>query len=239
MRPLDRSLSLKVVLRCRDFAASRRFYAEVLGLAVVEEWDAPEGKGCVFGFGPTGRSGFFEIYEMTPQDRRHQDAFREPLASDKIDVQLGTASVDAWVSRLSGRWPLEGPETLPWGQRWIKLRDPDDRAGLKSTLQISPRLGALTIEESLGLHSEQSLDVGFLGVRSQKVVRVLQPRASGSLSFLGDGLVHEPVQTDALSLGEPPSRLVHGSRQPDGQCMGCGHRNPGGDDTTRWCQRRS
>jgi catechol 2,3-dioxygenase-like lactoylglutathione lyase family enzyme len=118
-------LSLKTVLRCRDLTASRRFYAEVIGLPVVDEWDAPEGKGCIFGFGPSGREGFLEIMEMSPSDPRRQQAFDRPLANDKIDVQLGAESLDEWVRRLDGRWPFDGPSSLPWGQRWIQLRDPD------------------------------------------------------------------------------------------------------------------
>ena len=42
---------LKAVIRCRDYAASRAFYTNVLGLVVVEEWDQAEGRGCVVGFG--------------------------------------------------------------------------------------------------------------------------------------------------------------------------------------------
>ena len=118
-------LTFKMVLRCRDFAASRDFYARVLGLAVVEEWEEPQGKGCIFAFGEDRRGGCFEIYEMTAEDPRFDPGFREPLPADKVDVQLGTASVDAWAERLRGVWPFHGPEDLPWGQRWIQLRDPD------------------------------------------------------------------------------------------------------------------
>lgn len=125
MTAAGEGLSLKVVLRCRDYAASRRFYAEVLGLRAVEEWDELEGKGCVFGFGPGARAGFLEVHEMTTRDRRYREAFREPVANDKVDVQLGSAGLEEWVARLSGLWPFEGPETLPWGQRRITLRDPD------------------------------------------------------------------------------------------------------------------
>lgn len=117
-------LGLKVVLRCKDFSASRAFYRSVLHLAVKEEWQEDQGRGCVFSFGEEG--GLFEIYEMTVHDSRYTPAFSASLASDKIDIQLKTDSVDGWVDRLSGTWPFEGPVTLPWGQRWIKLRDPDN-----------------------------------------------------------------------------------------------------------------
>lgn len=118
-------LTLKVVIRCRDFAVSRDFYARVLGLPTVEEWNETQGKGCIFAFSEDRRGGCLEVYEMTERDARFDPRFREPVTSDKIDVQLGTTSVDAWAKRLQGVWPFEGPEDLPWGQRWIRLRDPD------------------------------------------------------------------------------------------------------------------
>lgn len=113
--------SLKVVVRCADFAASRAFYTDVLGFPVVEEWQEPRGRGLIASAG----GALLEVYAMTAADPRFDPRFRQPVASDKVDLQLETDSVDAWAERLAGRWPFEGPEDLPWGQRWIKLRDPD------------------------------------------------------------------------------------------------------------------
>ncbi len=119
------SLALKVVIRCADFEASRRFYADVLGLPVQTEWDEPEGKGCIFGLGPSGKDAQLEIYEMTRRDPRFDEAFARPVANDKVDLQLRTDSLPAWCARLRDRWPFAGPDELAWGARWIKLRDPD------------------------------------------------------------------------------------------------------------------
>jgi catechol 2,3-dioxygenase-like lactoylglutathione lyase family enzyme len=110
--------SLKVVVRCTDLDASRAFYTEVLGLAVAEQWEEPQGRGLVVS---VSDSALIEVYEMSAADPR----FREPVPNDKIDIQIRTGSVDDWAARLHGRWPFEGPEDLPWGQRWIRLRDPD------------------------------------------------------------------------------------------------------------------
>jgi catechol 2,3-dioxygenase-like lactoylglutathione lyase family enzyme len=121
----DAWLSLKMVLQSRDYGASRRFYTDVLALPVVEEWEGSDGRGCVFGLGREGREGFLEVQEMTPVDPRYQKAFARSLDSDKVDLQLGAGSLDAWTGRLSGLWPFEGPFQLPWGQRWITVRDPD------------------------------------------------------------------------------------------------------------------
>ena len=113
--------SLKTVIRCADFERSRDFYTRVLGLPVAQEWDEAQGHGAIFSLS----GAYLEIYAMTPADPRFDQAFTEPLRSDKIDLQIGVDSVDEWAERLRGVWPFRGPEVLPWGQRWIQLRDPD------------------------------------------------------------------------------------------------------------------
>ena len=50
-------LSSRVLLRPRDPAASRRFYRDVLGLAIAREFGPPEHPGTVFFLG----SGFLEV----------------------------------------------------------------------------------------------------------------------------------------------------------------------------------
>jgi catechol 2,3-dioxygenase-like lactoylglutathione lyase family enzyme len=117
-------ISIKTVVRCRDFDASRHFYASILNLPIIEEWSEPQGRGAIFGFG-SDRAGMIEIYEMTQADTRFDPAFASPIVDDKIDVQLKTDSIAAWVDRLRGAWPFVGPQDLPWGQRWVTLRDPD------------------------------------------------------------------------------------------------------------------
>jgi catechol 2,3-dioxygenase-like lactoylglutathione lyase family enzyme len=116
---------MKVVLRCANIQRSRAFYTQVLGFSVLQAWTEDEGRGCVLAIDEQQRVAF-ELYEMTALDRRYDEAFRRPLENDKIDLQLKTDSVDRWVVKLSGVWPFSGPEVLPWGQRWIKLRDPDN-----------------------------------------------------------------------------------------------------------------
>ena len=123
--------SIKTVIRCADFDRSRDFYTRVLGLAPAEEWSEPQGRGAIFAIG----GGYLEIYGMTEADPRFRPEFAEPLPSDKIDVQIHTDSVDEWAARLKDVWPFHGPETLPWGQRWIQLRDPD---GLLIALYAKP-----------------------------------------------------------------------------------------------------
>ena len=117
--------SFKVVIRCADYAASLRFYATVLGFEPIDEWEEKGGRGCILALSRSRGEGYVEIYEMHPDSARYQPAFSTPLQNDKIDLQLRTETLDEWADALSDTWPFEGPEELPWGQRWIKLRDPD------------------------------------------------------------------------------------------------------------------
>jgi catechol 2,3-dioxygenase-like lactoylglutathione lyase family enzyme len=115
---------VKTVLRCSNFEQSRDFYTRVLGFTPVKEWSEPEGRGCILS--PfEGAQACFEIYQMTERDPRYHESFAHRLAGDKIDVQLECASVDEWAERLRGVWQFDGPRDLPWGQRWIQLRDPE------------------------------------------------------------------------------------------------------------------
>ena len=118
--------SLKTVIRCADFASSLHFYSHILGLTLIDEWEETGGRGCILAFARSQDEGYLEIYEMSSDNPRYQPSFSAPFQHDKIDLQLRTDSLDEWVDTLRETWPFEGPEELPWGQRWIKLRDPDD-----------------------------------------------------------------------------------------------------------------
>jgi catechol 2,3-dioxygenase-like lactoylglutathione lyase family enzyme len=114
--------SLQVVVRCADFDASLRFYHDLLGLPVVQQWDDPGNRGAILA---AGGGATLEICRMNAADPRFHPGFLQPVPNDKIDLQLRADSVAGWMERLQGQWPFTGPELLPWGHRWIQLRDPD------------------------------------------------------------------------------------------------------------------
>ena len=114
----------KIVIRCAHLDASRAFYMDVLGLELAECWEEPQGRGLIVSLGDRAPGASIEMYEMSSADPRFDPRFREPVPSDKIDLQLETDSVDAWADRLRGRWPFEVPKICP-GTGWIRLRDPD------------------------------------------------------------------------------------------------------------------
>ncbi len=116
-------LSLKTMIRSRDLAASRRFYVDLLGLEVTEEWDDSGDRGFIVTFG--SGAGFLELLAVDPEHPRHRPAFADPVVNDKIELQIEVDSVHAWVERLEGSIETEGPVTRPWGNRYLWIRDPD------------------------------------------------------------------------------------------------------------------
>ena len=116
-------LSLKTMLRSRDLAASRRFYVDLLGLEVAQEWDDPGNRGLIVAFGSGG--GFLELLAVDPEHPKHRPGFTDPVANDKIELQIKVDSVDAWAGRLEDSIETEGPVTRPWGNRYLWIRDPD------------------------------------------------------------------------------------------------------------------
>ena len=55
-------LSSRILLRPSDLDRSRRFYRDVLGLAIYREFGPPEDPGVVFFLGP----GFLEVSGHAP-----------------------------------------------------------------------------------------------------------------------------------------------------------------------------
>ncbi|MAG59161.1 MAG: hypothetical protein CMJ83_22990 [Planctomycetes bacterium] len=96
-------------------------------LKVIEEWDGEDGRGCIVAPGE-GAGGFIELSQIHLDHDRYQGEFSRPFTNDKADLRLRAGSVNAWVQRLNGRWPFEGPIKRPWGNCYLWLRDPD---GLK------------------------------------------------------------------------------------------------------------
>ncbi len=116
--------SIKTMVRSRDVASSRRFYVDLLGLEVVEEWDSPEDQGFIVGFGSGG--GLLEILAVHPHHPKHDSAFEGGVLNDKIELQIHVESADDWARKFKGAIEVEGPVTRPWGNRYLWIRDPDD-----------------------------------------------------------------------------------------------------------------
>ncbi|MBQ4820345.1 VOC family protein [Aquimarina sp. MMG016] len=117
-------LSLKTVVRTKDYNASRDFYHQILNLKIVEEYSS-ENRGCVFRFGHKDNNAFIEISEIKEGHYYYNSSFSKEVANDKIDLQLKTTDIMRWVNHLEGKWETIGPVDRPWGSRYLYLRDPD------------------------------------------------------------------------------------------------------------------
>ena len=105
-------LSSRILLRPADLAQSRRFYRDVLGLAVYREFGPPDDPGVVFFLGP----GFLEV-----------SGRGSPTAGRSMTLWLQVRDVHAEYERLSaaGVQAVREPRTEPWGLIEMWLEDPD------------------------------------------------------------------------------------------------------------------
>lgn len=120
-------LSLKTVIRTKDFKVSKNFYTRILKLAISEEYDDGGARGCIVELGPEPNKAFIEISEINPDDDYFQADFARESQTDKVDMQIKTGNVEYWAERLKeNNWPARGPVLRPWGFRYLYLRDPDN-----------------------------------------------------------------------------------------------------------------
>ena len=105
-------LSSRILLRPRDLDRSRRFYRDVLGLAVYREFGPPDDPSVVFFLGP----GLLEV-------SGHADG----PAGPSMMIWLQVRDVQAEHTRLgaAGVTTVRRPETEPWGLIEMWIEDPD------------------------------------------------------------------------------------------------------------------
>jgi catechol 2,3-dioxygenase-like lactoylglutathione lyase family enzyme len=105
-------LSSRILLRPRDLDRSRRFYRDVLGLAIYREFGAAEDPGVVFFLG----QGLLEV---------SGPAADPPGSSMMIWIQV--RDVHAEHARLAAAAVpiIREPVTEPWGLIEMWIEDPD------------------------------------------------------------------------------------------------------------------
>ncbi|NAS13891.1 VOC family protein [Poritiphilus flavus] len=119
-------ISLKTVIRTKDFEASKAFYTQILKLETVQEYDDGDGsRGVILRLGPPGSNAFLEISEISDQHSYYQAAFSQSFEDDKTDIQISTDDVNYWAELLKEKWSAKGPVLRPWGSYYLYLRDPD------------------------------------------------------------------------------------------------------------------
>ena len=105
-------LSSRILLRPSDPDRSRRFYRDVLGLAIYREFGPPDDPGVVFFLGP----GFLEVYGHSASPARHS-----------VMIWIQVRNVRAEYARLAaaGVPVIREPAAEPWGLTEMWIQDPD------------------------------------------------------------------------------------------------------------------
>ena len=106
------ALSSRILLRPSDPDRSRRFYRDILGLAIYREFGPPDDPGLVFFLG----QGFLEV-----SGRSHEPA------GQGIAIWLQVRDLRAEHERLlaAGVTVARPPRSEPWGLVEMWIEDPD------------------------------------------------------------------------------------------------------------------
>jgi catechol 2,3-dioxygenase-like lactoylglutathione lyase family enzyme len=115
-------LSSRILLRPADPGRSRRFYRDVLGLAVYREFGPPEDPGVVFFLG----SGLLEVSGR---------GAGPPGRSVMIWLQVRDVGAEHERLAAAGVRILREPAVEPWGLTEMWIEDPD---GLRIVLVEVP-----------------------------------------------------------------------------------------------------
>ncbi|HUK69486.1 MAG TPA: VOC family protein [Streptosporangiaceae bacterium] len=105
-------LSSRILLRPADLDRSRRFYRDVLGLAIYREFGSAADPGVVFFLG----SGFLEVSGRCPGP---------PGRSLMIWIQVRDVRAEHERLAVAGVRVLREPATEPWGLKEMWIKDPD------------------------------------------------------------------------------------------------------------------
>ncbi len=119
---------LRMVITVDDFDKVVRFYRDVVGLDVDEEWEGDDGRGIIF----EGGRATLEIFDRTQKEsndvleagRVVEGDVRLALKVDDVDSSFHTLVVD-------GAPLMAHPIDAPWGQRIARLTTPH---GMQLTL---------------------------------------------------------------------------------------------------------
>jgi predicted enzyme related to lactoylglutathione lyase len=105
-------LSSRILLRPADLGRSRRFYRDVLGLAIYREFGSPSDPAVVFFLGPG-------LLEVSGHAASHP--------GDSVMIWLQVRDVHAEHERLAaaGVRVLREPAAEPWGLIEMWIEDPD------------------------------------------------------------------------------------------------------------------
>lgn len=120
---------LRVALTVEDYEEAVRFYRDVLGLPVIEEWANPTGSGAIL---DAGRATL-EVLSSDQTDHVDDVEVGRRGVSGPVRLALEVEDSAAAAENLvdAGAERLSEPVVTPWSHRNVRLRAPD---GMQLTL---------------------------------------------------------------------------------------------------------
>lgn len=105
-------LGSRLLLAPTDPAASRRFYGELLGLAIAREFGPPDAPGVVYFTG----GGYLELSGRTTEP---------PAPGIRLWLQVREVAAEYERLRVAGVTIQRPPQLEPWGLIEMWVHDPD------------------------------------------------------------------------------------------------------------------
>lgn len=121
-------LELRVALTTRDYERLVKFYCDGLGIEPAAIWNNGQGKALVLEMG----KATLEIFDEVQAETIDQIEAGQRI-SGQIRFALQVPDLNAAMERLlvHGAILVHPPITTPWGDRNVRLQDPD---GMQITL---------------------------------------------------------------------------------------------------------
>jgi lactoylglutathione lyase len=113
---------LRLAVTVEDYKGAVRFYRDVLGLPVIEEWDEPAGSGSILDAG----HATLELLSVDQTALVDRVEVGEEGVSPPIRLALEVVDSEATAQRLvqAGAEQLADAVTTPWQHRNVRLNAP-------------------------------------------------------------------------------------------------------------------
>jgi len=121
-------LELRVALTAREFERMEAFYRQGLGLEPSQSWPSDQGRALVLDMG----RAVFELFDEKQADTVDRTEVGKRV-SGQVRFALQVPELDAALKLLlaHGARLMHEPVTTPWGDRNVRVEDPE---GMQVTL---------------------------------------------------------------------------------------------------------
>jgi lactoylglutathione lyase len=119
---------LRLAYTVDDYEGAVRFYRDVLGLPVIQEWDQPTGSGAIL---DAGRATL-ELLSVSQSDLVDRVEVGEIVSGPiRLALEVEDSEETAKALTAAGAQRIGGPVVTPWSHKNVRLRAPD---GMQLTL---------------------------------------------------------------------------------------------------------